>query len=224
MRTIALDEITAAVEELAVRASIDLPADVEEALLRAQETETSSLARYALRMLVDNARVARREGLPLCQDTGMFHLFVQLGEGTALPHGFKAASDEGLRRATEKVPLRSSLVDDPLSGRGNRGDNTPVLIHVEDGGLAGKARLTLLAKGGGSENATRLFMLLPGEGTDGVKRAVMEAVVQKAAQACPPVIVGVGVGADASGAVELAAKSLLRPLGSRHARAELAGM
>jgi fumarate hydratase subunit alpha len=222
LRTIAPEEISAAVEELATRASIDLCGDVEQALLRAEETETKPLARYALRMLVENAHVARREGLPLCQDTGMFHLFVELGEGTALPHGYVEAAGEGLRKATARVPLRSSLVEDPLFGRANRGDNTPVVVHIDEGGPAGKARLTLMAKGGGSENATHLFMLLPGEGTDGVKRVVMEAVRAKGAHACPPIIVGVGVGSDAAGAIEIALKSLLRPLGSRHPREALA--
>ncbi len=221
-RVLAPEEITAAVEELAVKASLDLPADVEESLRLAAEAESKPLARYALRMLVENADIARREGLPLCQDTGMFHLFIELGGGTALPHGYMAAADEGLRAATVNIPLRSSLVDDPLFGRANRGDNTPVVVHVDEGGPAGGARLSLLAKGGGSENATRLSMLLPGEGEEGVGRVVMETVRMKGAQACPPIVVGVGIGSDAAGAVELALKSLLRPLGSRHPRGELA--
>ncbi|MDI6831958.1 MAG: fumarate hydratase [Actinomycetota bacterium] len=223
-REIAPETISAAVEELAVRASLDLSSDVERALMRAAEAESKPLARYALEMLVENARIAREERLPLCQDTGMFHLFVELGEGVSLPCGYREAADAGLRAATYRIPLRSSLVDDPLFGRANRGDNTPVQVHVEEGGARGKARLTLMAKGGGSENATRLCMLLPGEGPEGVKRAALEAVRLKGAQACPPVVVGVGVGADASGAVELALKSLLRPLGTRHPREELADL
>lgn len=224
MRTITPEEITAAVEDLAVRVSIDLPGDVEEALICAEEVENRPLARYALRMLLDNARVARMERLPLCQDTGTFHLFIALGEGTALPHGFAEAADEGLRGATASVPLRSSLVDDPLFSRHNRGDNTPVLVHVEEGGPEGGARLSLLAKGGGSENAAHLFMLLPGEGQGGVERVVLEAVRAKGAHACPPLVVGVGVGSDAAGALEMALRSLLRPLGSRHPRAGTASL
>lgn len=221
-REIAPEAIAAAVEELAVRASLDLSPDVEQVLTRAAETESGPLARYALEMLVENARVAREEGLPLCQDTGMFHLFVEPGEGVSLPCGYREAADAGLRAATARVPLRSSLVDDPLFDRANRGDNTPVLVHVEEGGPRGGARLTLMAKGGGSENATRLYMLLPGAGPEGVMKAVLEAVRLKGAQACPPIVVGVGVGSDASGAIELALKSLLRPLGRRHPRKELA--
>ncbi|MDD5666767.1 MAG: fumarate hydratase [Actinomycetota bacterium] len=224
MRIIAPEEITTAVEELAVRASIDLPGDVEEALACAEEAENSPLARYALRMLVENARLARRERLPLCQDTGTFHLFIDLGEGTALPHGCAEAADEGLRRATAYVPLRSSLVDDPLFARPDRGNNTPVLIHAGEGGPAGRARLSLMAKGGGSENATQLFMLLPGEGEGGVERVVLEAVRAKGAHACPPLIVGVGVGSDAAGAIEMALRCLLRTLGSRHPRKALAAL
>ena len=145
-----------------MRASIDLPGDVEEALACAEEAENSPLARYALRMLVENARLARRERLPLCQDTGTFHLFIDLGEGTALPHGCAEAADEGLRRATAYVPLRSSLVDDPLFARPDRGNNTPVLIHAGEGGPAGRARLSLMAKGGGRERS--LSCSCPGEG------------------------------------------------------------
>jgi fumarate hydratase subunit alpha len=223
-RVITPEEISAAVEKLAMRASVDLPRDVEDALRLAAETESVPLARYALKMLVENARIARAQGLPLCQDTGMFHLFVELGEGTALPHGFAVAADEGLREATAKLPLRSSLVDGPMSVRLNRGDNTPVVVHVDENGPEGKVRLTLMAKGGGSENVTRLYMLLPGEGREGVRRAVVETVLQKAAGACPPVIVGVGVGRDAAGAIEMALASLLRPLGSRHPRGELAAL
>ncbi len=221
-RELTLNAVATAVEELAVRASLDLQPDVEDALARAAEAEASPLARYALEMLLENARIAREEKLPLCQDTGMFHLFVELGEGVSLPCGYREAADAGLRAATARIPLRSSLVDDPLFGRANRGDNTPLQVHVEEGGERGKARLTLMAKGGGSENATRLFMLLPGDGPRGVTDAVLEAVRLKGAQACPPMVVGVGVGADASGAIELALRSLLRPLGERHPRRELA--
>lgn len=222
LRVLVEEDIAAAVEGLAARVSVDLPGDVEAALRRALEAETAPNARYALEMILANARIARAEKLPLCQDTGMFHLFIEMGEGVALPHGFRDAADEGLRRATAKIPLRSSLVDDPLASRGDRGDNTPVAVHVGGGGPAGRARLTLLAKGGGSENATRLYMLLPGEGREGVMRAVTEAVSMKGAQACPPLVVGVGIGSDASGAIELALKSLLRPLGERHRKAALA--
>jgi fumarate hydratase subunit alpha len=222
LRVLSPEEISAVVEELAARASVDLPTDVEEALRKAVEAETQPLARYALEMLVENAAIARREGLPLCQDTGMFHLFIEMGEGTALPCDYQAAADKGLRIASEKTPLRSSVVDDPLFGRKNRGDNTPVLVHVTGGGPKGKAHITLLAKGGGSENATQLFMLLPGEGAEGVKRVAVEAVRLKGAHACPPVVVGLGVGGDAAGAVELALASLLRPLGVRNPRDALA--
>ena len=222
LRVIAEEEISAAVEELATRASVDLPGDVEEALRRALEVESGPGSRYALEMILENARIARAEKLPLCQDTGLFHLFIGLDEGVCLPCGFQEAADRGLRSATPKIPLRSSIVDDPLSARADRGDNTPVLVHVESGGPPGKALLTLLAKGGGSENTTRLHMLLPGAGVDGLKGAVLQVIREKAAQACPPVVVGVGVGSDGKGALELATKGLLRPVGSRHPRGYLA--
>ena len=221
-RVIAEKEIAGAVEELSSRASVDLPGDVEEALRRSLEAETSSDARYALEMILENARVARAEGLPLCPDTGMFHLFVEVGEGACLPHRWREAADRGMAAATARVPLRSSLVDDPLFSRQDRGDNTPILIHPGDGGPAGGARLTLLAKGGGSENAACLRMLLPGEGAEGLKRAVLAAVREKAPAACPPVVVSVGVGSDAAGAMDLGLRGLLRPLGERNPRWALA--
>ena len=222
MRILPEQQIASTVEALATRASVDLPEDVESALRRALDDESSPRASYALNMMVENAHVARRENLPLCQDTGLFHLFIELGEGVALPHSFQEAANQGLRASTEKVPLRSSVVDDPLFSRANRGDNTPVLIHVEEGGPEGKARFTVMAKGGGSENATRLFMLLPGEGASGIKEVVLATIRDKAAHACPPVVVGVGIGADAGGALELALSSLLRPVGSRNQRGEIA--
>jgi fumarate hydratase subunit alpha len=224
LRVLAEEEISGAVEILASRASVDLPEDVELALRRALEKESHPDACYALGMIIENARIAREEKLPLCQDTGFFHLFVELGDGVSLTSSFQEAADSGLRRATSVVPLRSSIVDDPLETRGNRKDNTPVLIHLDGGGPPGEARFTLLAKGGGSENATQLSMLLPGEGRRGLREAVLRAVRQKAAQACPPVVVGVGVGADGKGALELALKSLLRPVGSRNARGFLADL
>lgn len=222
LRVIPERRITETVEALAARASVDLPEDVESGLRRALEEESSPRARYALNMMVENARIARRENLPLCQDTGVFHLFVELGKGAALPCAFQEAANRGLRRATDKAFLRSSVIDDPLFSRANRGDNTPVLVHVHEGGPEGGARLTVMSKGGGSENATALFMLLPGDGTRGLKEAVLATVREKAAHACPPVVVGVGVGADAGGALELALRSLLRPVGSRNRRGEIA--
>lgn len=221
-RVLAEEELASAVEELAARASVDLPGDVEEALRRSLDLETSSNARYALETILENARVARGQGLPLCQDTGMFHLFVEVGEGVSLPRGWRESAHRGLAAATAKVPLRSSLVDDPLFAREDRGDNTPLLVHCGEEGPTGKVSLTLLAKGGGSENAASLRMLLPGEGARGLKQAVLQAVREKAPAACPPVVVSVGVGADAAGALELGLRGLLRPLGSRHPRGELA--
>jgi len=222
LRVLAEEDISAAVESLAESASVDLPEDVEESLRHALEEETDPDCRYVLEMILENARIAREERLPLCQDTGFFHLFVELGDGVCMPRGFRAAAGAGLSRATRKVPLRSSVVEDPLRDRRDRGDNTLLLFHFLEGGPPGGARLTLLAKGGGSENAARLCMLLPGEGRRGLEEAVLRAVREKAAHTCPPVVVGVGVGADGGGAMELALKSLLRPLGSRNANVFLA--
>ncbi|MEJ5186700.1 MAG: fumarate hydratase, partial [Candidatus Geothermincolales bacterium] len=216
------EEISALVEEMAVEASLRLPADVRDALDRALREESGELARYALRMLLENADIASREGIPLCQDTGTFHLFVEVGRGTCAPPYLREAAEEGLRRATRRVPLRSSQVEDPLGERKNTGDNTPLRLHLESAGEREGMRFSLLAKGGGSENSTSLFMLLPGEGKEGLERVVLEAVRVKAASACPPVVVSVGVGGDAEGCLRLALKGLLRPLGERSPRPHLA--
>jgi fumarate hydratase subunit alpha len=214
LRVLTEDEISEAVTSLVGKASVDLPPDVEDSLRRAAETESQPKARYALGMILENTRIAREEGRPLCQDTGFFHLFISLGAAAALPSGFQDAANRGIKAATERFYLRSSLVDEPLSSRHNRGDNSPVLIHVEASGDAA-TDLTILVKGGGSENAARLNMLLPGGGSSGLKKAVLAAVLEKAAQACPPIVCSIGIGLDASGCLELALKGLLRPLGRR---------
>ncbi len=216
------DEIVSSVEEMAVQASLDLPEDVRRALEFALKVETGELARYALQILLDNAEIAKREGLPLCQDTGTFHLFVEVGGGACLPSYLREAAEEGLRRATRRVPLRPSQVMDLLRERKNTGDNTPVRVHLDFQPELEGMRLSLLAKGGGSENVTSLCMLLPGDGAEGVRKAVLEAVRRKAASACPPVVVGVGVGGDAEECLQLALKGLLRPLGIRNPKPHLA--
>ena len=216
------EEVAALVEEMAVEASLRLPADVRDALARALREETEELARYALRMLLENADIALREGVPLCQDTGTFHLFVEMGRDACAPCYLREAAEEGLRRAHRRVPLRPSQVEDPLAERRNTGDNTPLRFHLEVDGRWEGMRLSLLVKGGGSENATSLFMLLPGEGREGLEKVVLEAVSRKAPSACPPVVVSVGVGGDAEGCLRLALKGLLRPLGKRNPRPHLA--
>ena len=221
MRVLAEEEISSAVRELAGKASLDLPSDVEDCLHQALKVESRAKARYALGMIIENARIAKEESLPLCQDTGFFHLFISLGTGTALPAGFQAAADRGIKAATEKYYLRSSIVDSPLAGRPDRGDNTPVLIHVEEADDH-PTQLTMLARGGGSENAARLHMLLPNEGAAGLKKLALQAVLEKGAQACPPLVVSIGVGSDAAGCMELALKGLLRRLGRRSEKAYLA--
>src|SRR4030042_2891980 len=174
LRVLAEEEISSTVTPLAGRASLDLPADVEDGLRSALEAESQPRARFALEMIIENARIAREKNLPLCQDTGFFHLFVSLGNATALPARFQAAADTGIKVATEKYYLRSSIISDPLSVRPDRGDNSPLLVHIDQCDLDSAARFTVLAKGGGSENTTGLHMLLPGEGSAGLKKAVLE--------------------------------------------------
>ncbi len=219
MRTIGLDALREAVTRLALEADFDLPGDVQSALEAALSAETSELGREALSMILENAALARAERVPLCQDTGMFNVFLELGPGVCLEGPPAPAVDAGIATATSEGHLRASLVGDPLVRRNNTGDNTPAFLYMEGTG-SDEAWLTVLAKGGGSENATALQMLLPTTTPEQLVEAIVEHVKRKAAFACPPVIVGVGIGGNADGALKLSKKALLRDVGQPHPEPE----
>jgi fumarate hydratase subunit alpha len=212
MRTITANQITDAVAELYVRANRVLPEEVCAALRQAEAEEASPLGRETLARLLENAAAAAETGVPTCQDTGLAVVMVELGQDVHIDGDFTAAIHAGVRRACQEGYLRASCVAHPLR-RANTGDNTPAIIHLH---LApGDAlKLTVLPKGGGSENASALLMLKPADGADGVIDFVVNRVSAQGVNACPPLVVGVGIGSNFEGCALLAKEALLRPLGA----------
>lgn len=215
MRSIKYDDIVAAVRDACIKANLELPDDVFAALKEKLEVEPSETGREILNQLIENARIARSDGIPICQDTGTAVVWVELGQDVRIEGGFLMdAINEGVREGYVEGYLRKSIVADPLR-RVNTGDNTPAHVHVEL--VPGDSlRLTILPKGGGSENMGSLAMLTPAEGREGVKRFVIESVEKAGANPCPPGIIGVGIGSTFDGVALLAKKALLRPIGQRH--------
>jgi fumarate hydratase subunit alpha len=222
MRTIAHTAIVTAVERLCLKAACELPADVRSALEDAVENERSPLGKSILEQCLLNARTAQAEHMPICQDTGFAVVFVELGADARIEGGLLTdAIAQGVQSGYRNGYLRMSLVDDPLFSRKNTGDNTPPSVQVEI--VAGDAlTITLLPKGGGSENISALAMLKPADGRDGVVKFVVDTVVKAGGNPCPPVIVGVGIGGTADAACLLAKRALLRPLGTKHEDARYA--
>lgn len=215
MREIDVREITKALRRMAVEANTVLGADVLEAFERFKACEESPTGRDILDQLTENARIAREEKLPLCQDTGFAVVFVELGQDVRLIGGdLTEAVNAGIRQGYQEGYLRKSIVKDPLR-RVNTGDNTPAVIHLKL--VPGEhLKVTFAPKGGGSENMSGIAMLRPADGVEGVKRFVLERVSQAGPNPCPPTIVGVGIGGTFEVAAYLSKLALLRPLGQRH--------
>jgi fumarate hydratase subunit alpha len=213
LRQISCEVITETVARLCIEANYELGDDVVAALGRARDEEVSPVGRRILDQLLDNSRVAHEEGLPLCQDTGLTVVFLQLGQDLHVVEGeLYEAIQEGVRRGYQEGYLRHSLVERPFSARVNTGDNTPAVVHTEI--VPGdRLRIIVAPKGGGSENMSALGMLTPADGRDGVIRFVVETVERAGASPCPPTIVGVGIGGSADRAMWLAKHSLLREVG-----------
>lgn len=219
MREIHVDQVAQVVSRLFMEANTDLGQDVVDALERARQTDESETAREVLAELLENARIAREEKVPMCQDTGLAVVFVELGQEVHLVGGhLNEAIQEGVRRGYREGYLRKSACH-PFT-RVNTGDNTPAVIHLD---LVPGDRLRILAvpKGGGSENMSRVTMLTPAVGKAGVMDYVVDRVRQSGSNPCPPVIVGVGIGGTLEKAAILAKRALLRPLGSTNPDPEL---
>ena len=215
MRTIRTEEITKAVKKMCIDANLYLADDMKNALYRACDNEESVLGKKILGQLKENLEIAGNESIPICQDTGMAIVFVKLGQDVHIEGGsFNEAINEGVRQGYTEGYLRKSVVNDPVI-RKNTGDNTPAIIHIEivDGD---KLEITLAPKGFGSENMSRVFMLKPADGIDGIKNAVLTAVKDAGPNACPPVVVGVGIGGDFEKSALLAKKALTNELNSVH--------
>ncbi|HHU63289.1 MAG TPA: fumarate hydratase [Clostridiales bacterium] len=212
MRQIHVDEIITKVEQLSIDACCNLGTDVEDRLKDACSSEQSDLARDILKQLIENAQIARKEGIPLCQDTGMGVVFVEIGQDVHITGGYLYdAINEGIRRGYKKGYMRNSVVKSPIN-RQNTGDNTPAVIHTEI--VPGhKLTITFAPKGFGSENMSALKMLTPAQGLSGIKKFVVDTVKKAGANPCPPIVVGVGIGGTMEKAALLSKKSLIRPLG-----------
>jgi fumarate hydratase subunit alpha len=222
MREIHVDEIRDKVAQMCIDAAYVLGEDVLSALNRAGEIETAPAAREIIGIIKENARIAREEHIPICQDTGIAIFFVEIGQDLRIKNGFLVdAINEGVRKGYRDGYLRKSVVD-PLT-RKNTGDNTPAIIYTEL--VPGdKLKISFTPKGGGSENMSVIRMLSPTEGMDGIRNFVLECVQKAGANACPPVVIGVGLGGDFEKAAMLAKKALLRPVGSPNLRLELASL
>jgi len=216
MKYVPAETLRQTVKDLCIKAATVLPDDVWCALEKAQTEEESPLAKDVLNMLLDNARLAASEKIPICQDTGMTHVFLQIGQDVQIEGGFLHDSvTQGVALGYKEGFLRKSVVKDPLFYRKNTGDNTPPVIHTEI--VPGdEIKVTVMPKGTGSENMSALAMLTPAEGVQGVKRFVLDVVKKAGPNACPPFIVGVGVGGMMDSVAYLAKKALLRPLGKRN--------
>ncbi len=210
------ERIVEAVEALCLEAAYNLPGDVTAAIGRAIEAEVSPLGRGILARYLENAEIARRDRVPICQDTGLAVYFVEKGRDCRIGGGslFDAVK-EGTARGYVRGYLRKSVVVDPLYERVNSGDNSPPVIHFEEVEGA-DLKITLAPKGAGSENMSRLAMLKPLEGEAGVIDFVVRCVSESGANPCPPTVVGVGIGGNFERAAFLAKKALVRPLGAAH--------
>ena len=223
MREIDCEQIILAVKNLCINANCFLPADVRRALDAARESEQSEVGRAILGDLAENYRLADAEHLPICQDTGMAVLFVELGQEVHITGGLlEDALNEGLRRGYVDGLLRLSVVADPIR-RGNTNDNTPAVIHLRL--VKGdQLKITVAPKGFGSENMSVLKMFKPAATVEEIEDFIVSAVDQAGSNPCPPIVLGVGLGGTSEQVMELAKRALLRPVGQPHTDAFYADM
>lgn len=214
MKEVSVDTIAREIARMSIEAACDLPKDVEAALRAAAEREESALGKYAMNKVCRNFEIAREQGVPMCQDTGMAIVFAEVGQDVHIVGGsFEDAVNAGIAQGYADGYLRKSTVIDPLFDRRNAGDNTPAIIYTRL--VPGDSlTLTLMPKGAGSENMSRLKMLKPAEGLAGVKDFVLQAVVEAGGNPCPPTIVGIGIGGNADKALLLSKQALRREVGA----------
>lgn len=216
MRTIEVAEITRHIKEMCVEANHFLSKDMEEAMRRAAKEEKAPLGRQILDQLQDNLKIAGEDMIPVCQDTGMTVVFLEIGQEIHFEGGILTdAVNEGVRLGYTEGYLRKSVVKDPLI-RDNTKDNTPAVIHY-DIVPGDQVRITVAPKGFGSENMSRVFMLKPADGVEGVKQAILTAVKDAGPNACPPMVVGVGIGGTFEKCALMAKHALTRSLEERSA-------
>jgi len=222
LREIKASAITQTVAQLFQQANFELGDDVLSALEQAQRTEESPLGRQVLSQILENAQIAQQERVPLCQDCGTAVVFLEIGQDTHVVGGdLYAAVEEGVRQGYTQGYLRKSMVSQPFSARINTKDNTPPVIHTEIV-PSNQLKVIVMPKGGGAENMSRLAMLKPGDGREGIIDLVLKTVNEAGGKPCPPLIVGVGIGATAEKTMLLAKKALLRPAGKPNPDPEIA--
>ena len=216
MREIDANAVTATIARLCMEANYFLPADVLGALEKAVQNEPSPAGQEVLRQLLENARIAREEQVPLCQDCGIAIVHLEVGQEVRIVGGdLRAAAEEGVRWGYRDGYLRKSVVSPPLFSRTNTRDNTPPVVHM-DIVPGDRLKVAVAPKGAGSENMSALAMLRPADGVEGVIDFVVRTVERAGPNPCPPVVVGVGIGGTAEKAMLLAKRALLRPLGVHH--------
>ena len=215
MREIQVSAITDVVEKLCIEANNHLPGDVKCALESCRACEDGEIAKGVLDKIIENYNIADAENVPICQDTGMACVFLEIGQDVHLVGGdLREAVDEGVRRGYDKGYLRKSVVGDPVR-RGNTGDNTPAMLYTEI--VPGEnVKITVGPKGFGSENMSAIRMFKPSAGLQGIKDFILETVENAGPNPCPPMVVGVGIGGTFDKAALLAKKALMRPLDSHH--------
>lgn len=215
MREIKQEDIIQAVKTLCIEANYQLPQDVRNAIDQASQIEDGQLAKQTLSILKENAKMAQSLSVPICQDTGMVCLFVEIGQDVHVQGSLQDALQEGVRQGYQEGYLRKSVVDDPVFDRINTKDNTPALIHYEivEGD---KLKIIVAPKGFGSENMSQVKMLKPSDGVEGIKDFVLKVVEEAGPNACPPMVIGVGIGGSFDYVTYLAKKAMLRDIGTHH--------
>lgn len=213
MKEITVDKIVNAVSQMCIDANCMLNDDIYNAINASIETEKSPISKKILNDLIDNAKIAKQKQMPICQDTGMAVIFVEIGQDVHIKDGLLTdAINEGVRKGYSQGYLRKSVVSDPLE-RINTNDNTPAIIHY-DIVKGDNLKIIVAPKGFGSENMSRVYMLKPSDGIEGIKKAILKTVDEAGSNPCPPMIIGVGIGGNFEYVTLLAKKALLRAVGT----------
>lgn len=215
MREIHINKIRDSIENLCIEANYNISEDIKNSLINFKEIEDGVLAKDILEKIIINSEISKTEKMPICQDTGMACIFIEIGQDVHIIGGnLESAINEGVRRGYEKGYLRKSVVKDPIN-RINTKDNTPAIINynIVDGD---KIKITIAPKGFGSENMSQIKMLKPSDGLEGVKKFILNVVKEAGPNPCPPMIIGVGIGGTFEKAAYLSKKALLRPINIRN--------
>ncbi len=214
IRNIEVSQVTSAVSDMCIEANLRLSEDMKAALEKGQQEETSAIGKRILNQLQENLRISEEEQIPICQDTGMAVVFMEIGQEIHFTGGnLEEAVQEGIRRGYQEGYLRKSVVSDPIIRR-NTEDNTPAVIHYSL--VSGdRLKITLVPKGFGSENTSQIYMLKPSDGEEGIKEAILTAVMKAGPNACPPMVIGVGIGGTFEKCALMAKEALIRPVDQR---------